>query len=103
MGRSNWHPRHFYKMPIFTILLALFSPQVLGVPSHILLIVIDDFGWSVVGFHGAKISTTNMAKLASEGPEGVILDNYYVQPSCSPTRSALLTGRNPIHTGLFGS
>jgi len=71
--------------------------QVGGAPLHILLIVIDDWGWSDVGFHGAKIKTPNMDKLATEG---VILDNYYVQPVCSPTRSALLTGRYPIHTGL---
>ena len=31
--------------------------------------------------------------------EGVILDNYYVQPICSPTRAALLTGMYPIRTG----
>ena len=69
-----------------------------GAPLHILLIAIDDWGWSDVGFHGAKIKTPNMDKLASEG---VILDNYYVQPVCTPTRAALLTGRYPIHTGLF--
>ena len=71
-----------------------------GRPLHILLVVVDDFGWSDVGFHGSKISTPNMDKLAAEG---VILDNYYVQPICSPTRSALLSGRYPIHTGVLPS
>ena len=84
-------------LSIFATLFALFVLQVGGAPLHILLIVIDDFGWSDVGFHGSKIKTPNMDKLASEG---VILDNYYVQPVCTPTRSALLTGRYPIHTGL---
>ena len=32
---------------------------------------------------------------------GVILDNYYVQPVCSPTRSSLLTGRHVIHSGIY--
>ena len=63
---------------------------------HILLVVADDFGWSDVGFHGSKIKTPNIDELASEG---VILDNYYVMPICTPTRSALLTGMYPIHTG----
>ena len=63
---------------------------------HILFIVADDLGWSDVGFHGSVIKTPNIDKLASEG---VILDNYYVQPLCTPTRSALMTGRYPIHTG----
>ena len=67
-----------------------------GRPPHILLIVADDLGWSDVGFHGSKIQTPNIDKLASNG---VILDNYYVLPLCSPTRSALMTGMYPIHTG----
>ena len=65
---------------------------------HILFIVADDLGWSDVGFHGSVIKTPNIDKLANEG---VILDNYYVQPLCTPTRSALMTGRYPIHTGIL--
>ena len=65
-------------------------------PPHILLVVADDLGWSDVGFHSSKIQTPNIDQLASEG---VILDNYYVMPICTPTRSALLTGMYPIHTG----
>ena len=84
-------------MTAFLCLLT-FVLQVGGRPLHILLVVVDDFGWSDVGFHGSKISTPNMDKLAAEG---VILDNYYVQPICSPTRSALLSGRYPIHTGVL--
>ncbi|KAK2573435.1 Arylsulfatase B [Acropora cervicornis] len=82
---------------IFVVPFALLACGISGAPLNILLVVIDDFGWSDVGFHGTKIATPNMDKLASEG---VILDNYYVQPICTPTRSALLSGRYPIHTGL---
>ena len=64
---------------------------------HILFILADDLGWSDVGFHGSVIETPNIDKLANEG---VILENYYVQPLCTPTRSALMTGRYPIHTGI---
>ena len=65
-------------------------------PPHIVLTVIDDLGWSDVGFQGSAIHTPNINRLAAEG---VILDNYYVQPLCTPTRSTLMTGRYPIHTG----
>ena len=82
--------------PVFAVLFALFSLQVGAAPWHILLVVIDDLGWSDVGFHDSQINTPNMDKLASEG---LILDNYYVQPVCSPTRGALLSGMYPIHLG----
>ena len=77
---------------IFTFAAQCFANK----PPHILFVLVDDYGWSDVGFHGSKIHTPNIDRLASEG---VILDNYYVQPICTPTRSALMTGRYPIHTG----
>ena len=67
-----------------------------AVPPHVLLIVSDDLGWSDVRFLGSQINSPNMNKFASEG---VILDNYYVQPICFPARGALLTGMYPLHTG----
>jgi len=32
---------------------------------------------------------------------GLILKNYYVTPLCTPSRSALMTGKHPIHTGIL--
>ena len=65
-------------------------------PPHILFMLADDLGWIDVGFHGSKIHTPNIDSLAEDG---VILDNYYVQPVCTPARGSLMTGRYPIHTG----
>ena len=63
---------------------------------NILLIVADDLGWSDVGWHGGFGKTPHLDRLVREGVE---LDRHYVQPVCTPTRVALLTGRAP---GRFG-
>ncbi|XP_076089922.1 arylsulfatase I-like [Mytilus galloprovincialis] len=64
---------------------------------NIILILADDYGFNDIGYHGSEIKTPNLDQLASEG---VKLENYNVQPICSPTRSQLLSGRYQIHTGL---
>ena len=63
---------------------------------NILFILADDLGWFDVGYHNPKILTPNIDELAKSG---VILNSYYVQSLCTPTRAALMTGRYPIHTG----
>jgi arylsulfatase A-like enzyme len=60
------------------------------------LIVADDLGWHDVGFNGSKIRTPNLDALATAGAR---LDQFYVQPTCSPTRAALMTGRYPMRSG----
>ena len=65
---------------------------------NIIHIVADDLGWKDVGFNGATdIKTPNLDKLASGG---VRFTQFYVQPMCTPTRAALMTGRYPFRYGL---
>ncbi|KAM6919192.1 arylsulfatase I-like [Xenentodon cancila] len=66
-------------------------------PPHIIFILIDDQGFNDIGYHNPTIKTPTLDKLAAEG---VKLENYYVQPICTPSRSQLITGRYQIHTGL---
>jgi arylsulfatase A-like enzyme len=57
-------------------------------------------GFDDTSLHGStQIPTPTLASLAKEG---VLLMNYYVMPVCTPTRSAIHTGRHPIHTGMQG-
>src|SRR5262245_53698745 len=64
---------------------------------HIVYIVADDLGWKDVGYHGSDIKTPNIDKLAQDGAR---LEQFYVQPMCTPTRAALMTGRYPCRYGL---
>ena len=64
---------------------------------NIVFILADDLGFKDVGYHGSRIKTPNIDKLASEG---VRLEQFYVQSVCSPTRASLMTGRYPMRYGL---
>jgi arylsulfatase A-like enzyme len=64
---------------------------------NILYIVADDLGWADTGFHGAEIKTPSLDQLAHEG---ATLEQFYVQPMCTPTRAALMTGRYPFRYGM---
>lgn len=65
---------------------------------HIILIVADDLGYNDVSYHGSDIRTPYIDWLALSG---VRLENYYVQPVCTPTRSQLLTGRYQVRILKF--
>ncbi|RME90822.1 MAG: arylsulfatase [Verrucomicrobia bacterium] len=65
---------------------------------NIVFILADDLGYADPGFNGGtQIHTPHLDKLAREG---TVLKSFYVQPLCSPTRAALLTGRYPMRHGL---
>ena len=65
---------------------------------NIVHIVADDLGWKDVGFNGATdIKTPNLDELAATGAK---FTQFYVQPMCTPTRAALMTGRYPFRYGL---
>lgn len=72
-----------------------------GKKPNILWFVIDDMGYGDPGCYGggAQIgaATPNIDRLAKNGLK---LTTVYSQPTCTPTRSALLTGRLPVRTGL---
>ena len=61
-----------------------------GAPN-VLLVLIDDLGFGGTSAFGGPVSTPSFDRIAREGIE---LTNFHTQATCSPTRAALLTGRN---------
>ncbi|MDR3182106.1 MAG: arylsulfatase [Planctomycetaceae bacterium] len=64
---------------------------------NIVIFLADDLGWADVGWHGKEVKTPNLDKLADSGLK---LEQFYVQPVCTPTRASLMTGRYTIRYGL---
>ncbi|WOE75537.1 arylsulfatase B [Alterisphingorhabdus coralli] len=67
-------------------------------PPNIVIIVADDLGWRDVGYNFSEIRTPNIDRLAAAG---LTLNRFYVHPSCSPTRAALMTGKSPMRLGIL--
>lgn len=69
---------------------------------NVIILFADDMGYGDLGCFGhPTIPTPNLDQMAREG---VKLTQFYVaSPVCSPSRAALLTGRYPVRTGMYGS
>jgi arylsulfatase len=64
---------------------------------NILLIVVDDMGYSDISPFGGEINTPNLSSLAKDG---MIFTDFHTGPSCSPTRSMLISGTDNHLAGL---
>ena len=74
-------------------------PEVPPNSPNIVMILLDDLGFSDFGCFGSEIDTPSANRLAAEG---VRYTNFHVTPVCSPTRACVLTGRNH-HTAGMGA
>ncbi|EED34736.1 arylsulfatase A [Luminiphilus syltensis NOR5-1B] len=68
---------------------------------NILVILADDIGWGELGsYGGGKLKGAPTPALDQMADEGMRFLSHYTEPSCTPTRVALMTGRHPVRTGL---
>ncbi len=65
---------------------------------NIVFLLLDNVGWGAFGVYGGTIPTPRIDKMASEG---IRLNNYNVEVQCTPTRSAIHTGRHPVRSGTY--
>lgn len=87
-------------MALFSL---FFTPAILQAAEekpNVVLMVVDNLGWGEIGAYGGGIlrgaPTPRLDELANEGLQ---LLNFNVEPQCTPSRSALMSGRHPIRSG----
>ena len=85
---------------IFGVLILAVSPAVAAKKPNVVVMMVDNLGWGELGVYGGGelrgAPTPRLDKLAEEGMR---LQNFNVEPQCTPTRSAFMTGRRPIRSG----
>ena len=79
------------------LLLLLRSTVCEVIQPHVVYILSDDLGWNEVSWNNPGFLTPNLEKLALDG---VLLNQSYVSPKCSPSRAALLSGFYPWRLGM---
>jgi len=68
-----------------------------GKRPNIIVILVDDMGWSDIASYSGEIPTSNLDALAKHG---VRFTQFYNTARCSPTRASLLTGHYPHQAGM---
>lgn len=81
---------------LLVLIPVLFSSAYAAEKPNIVYILVDNWGWGDISIQGSTIPTPNIDAFAAQG---LRLTNFNVQNQCTPTRSALHTGRYPIRSG----
>jgi len=87
--------------PLFCLLPVLTAPlsaELAGTKPNVILIITDDQGYPPLGRHGHPwLKTPNLDSLHDQAAR---FSRFFVAPTCSPTRSAIMTGRHPEKNGI---
>lgn len=99
LRRHRWWPLACAAVAASAIVAASLYAQPSALPN-IVIILADDLGYGDLGSFGSPSHRT--PRLDATAAEGQKWTNFYVQPVCSPSRAALLTGRLPLRSGMYG-
>ncbi len=92
------------RSPAFLLVFIMSFPLAVAAPKseikpNIILVLMDNFGYGEIGVYGGGVlrgaATPNIDSIAAEGFQ---LTNFNVEAECTPSRSALMTGRYGIRT-----
>ncbi len=92
--------RHLLLVGISLLFLSLIQQEVPLIPlpkPNIILMMVDDMGWSDIGCYGGEIPTPNLDRLAKGG---LRFKQFYNTGRCCPTRASLLTGLYAHQAGI---
>ena len=86
-----------FKFFLLFISLVSFNVSATETRPNIIIFLVDDLGWADISLRGAPFQTPNIDSIFEEG---MTLNRFYTTPICSPTRAALMTGRDPLKLGV---
>jgi arylsulfatase len=97
-------PMKTYLAAVFVACGILLTFQVASAAStdkpNVVVMMVDNLGWGELGVYGGgKLRGAATPRLDQLANEGLLLQNFNVEPQCTPTRSAFMTGRRPIRSG----
>ena len=90
--------------PVLMLFAALMLTGTPGVAQtekrpNVVLMMVDNLGWGELGVYGGgELRGAPTPRLDALAAEGMRLLNFNVEPQCTPSRSALMTGRRPIRS-----
>jgi arylsulfatase A-like enzyme len=84
---------------ILVVLALAFEPALAqDKKPNVVFILVDNVGWGSFGVYGGTVATPRIDQLANEG---IRFNNYNVEAQCTPTRSAIHTGRYSVRSGTY--
>ena len=88
---------------IVSVVAAFMLPtlQAMAAPPNILLVIADDMGLDASPCYGVGAEKPDMPVLEAMCRDGLVFDNLWAEPMCSPTRATILTGRFGFRTGVL--
>jgi arylsulfatase B len=90
-------------MGVATMVFAIssYAAETSNSPPNILLVIADDFGLDASPCYSVGAEKPNMPTLQALCKQGLVFDNVWAYPTCTPTRASILTGQYGIHTNVM--